>query len=1068
MLIQTKEIQRIVTDEKEFRFGRILDIKSYIERMTVSYDESAHFYRVIARLHDLNMDDTFVLSLKINEEGLVLEHQCSCSIKYPCRHIVAILLLLKKLNIQAYPYFYEKDADIKQSQNLEMIEKKRQERILNKKFHESNELMNLYKNQLVVESKIPLSTQKYQLKVFVKALKESLSMTVKIVYNNQSFVIRNIETFLHAIDYHEVLKYGKNFEFAHSESVFDEDSSEILSFIRECYLKNKWQQKGIIKDLIVEGEQLDVFFNLMYSLPSFYSDIAYDLIKQPIALDIQEKDDSFLIDFDDYKEINHAIYTPQYMYDYQDDILYRYDFDESRKVLLFIQKLKETDDGLYVKKEHIIDFYKYVLLDLKEDITFDDHYFNEYHQENRINLYVDMTTKEQLFIQLEYIYDDEIHYGFEENPHKSKEADIVESYLEKYIDDYDNNIHYLKYSHDETFAFLHEGLQYLSHYCHVFISEALKAMSQKEPTSFKVGVSVKNGLLEVNVESIDIAKDELYDVLKAYKKNRKFYKLKNGEVIQLDTQNFKELDTFASELQLSYKELSQDTVSLPIYRIMELDDIDHQLQTIQYNKTDEFNEWLGSLKEPKETFEIPQHYQSILRGYQKTGFEWLSLMHHYGFGGILADDMGLGKTLQMIAYLESVKGKHIVITPASLLLNWQDEIEKFSSHLETLCILGTKAKRESLIKTITDDMIVITSYDYIRRDIDSYKDIVFDTVVLDEAQYIKNPKTKNAQSVKRLNAKQRFALTGTPIENSLAELWSIFDFLMPGYLYNYHRFVDLFEKPIVKDKDEEKQAKLKHMISPFVLRRNKKEVLTELPDKIEQTLYMTFSEEEEKMYLANLIQVNKSLQEKYDLNQLGKIDILAMLTRLRQICQDPRLVDDDIKEPSSKIKGCMELIHTLKNNKKKVLLFSSFTSVLSLLEEQCKKEHISYFRLDGSVSKDKRKKLVDTFQKDETTLFLISLKAGGTGLNLTSAQAVIHFDPWWNMSAKNQATDRTHRIGQKESVQVFSLIMKDSIEEKIQKLQEDKKDLSDAFVEGNETSLSKLSIEDMRELFIEN
>ncbi|MEG0453002.1 MAG: DEAD/DEAH box helicase [Coprobacillus sp.] len=442
-------------------------------------------------------------------------------------------------------------------------------------------------------------------------------------------------------------------------------------------------------------------------------------------------------------------------------------------------------------------------------------------------------------------------------------------------------------------------------------------------------------------------------------------------------------------------------------------------------------------------------------------------MQHYGFGGILADDMGLGKTLQMIAYLESMKsqGVHMVITPASLLLNWQDEIEKFSSCMKVICIYGQKQERDVLIENINDYDVVITSYDYIRRDIELYETKEFHTIVLDEAQYIKNPKTRNALSVKRLKAKQRFALTGTPIENSLAELWSIFDFLMPYYLYHYSYFLDKFERPIVKEQDENKQVMLKQMIEPFVLRRNKKDVLKELPDKIEQTLYLRFDEEEEKRYLASLVQVNKSLQEKLNINQLGRIDVLAMLTRLRQLCQDSRLLYDDVETPSSKLVGCMELIHNLKDNHKKILLFSSFTSVLELIQEQCIKEHVSYCRLDGSTPKTKRKQLVDQFQKDDTTLFLISLKAGGSGLNLTAAQAVIHFDPWWNMSAKNQATDRAHRIGQTESVQVFSLIMKNTIEEKIMNLQKQKKNLADSFVEGNEGTISSMNMEDMKALF---
>ena len=736
--------------------------------------------------------------------------------------------------------------------------------------------------------------------------------------------------------------------------------------------------------------------------------------------------------------------------------------------MTFIRKLLETRGGLYVPKESLMDFYKYILVDLMDDIELKTTLFDDYRQENLINLYGDMTSDDQICIQLEYIYDDGIAYGFDENNvHKSKEADLIEDYLRPYIEDIEDHVIYLQYDHEFAYQFMKEGLPYLSTYCQIYVTDALKGLSQSQAMHIQVGVHINHGLLSMNIESVDVQKEELMDILKAYKKKRKFYKLKNGKIVSLENKEFKELDELTSTLQLKSQDIVNGVVEIPAYRLFELDQFMNQESSIQYSRSEEFKKWTNELVESPRSFDIPDQYTDILREYQVDGYQWLRLMEHYGFGGILADDMGLGKTLQMIVYLESVKsqGTHMVVTPASLLLNWQDEIEKFAAHMKVLCIYGQRPVREKLIAQISDYDVVITSYDYLRRDIELYDNIEFHTVVIDEAQYIKNPKTRNAMSVKKLKAKQRFALTGTPIENSLAELWSIFDFLMPHYLYHYTYFLDNFERPIVKEHDEDKQEKLKQMISPFVLRRNKKAVLKELPDKIEQTLYLRFNEDEEKLYLANLVQVNKSLQEKLNMNQLGRIDILAMLTRLRQLCQDSRLLYDITEEPSSKLKGCMELIHSLEENHKKILLFSSFTSVLHLIEDQCHKEHISYYLLDGSTPKEKRKEIVDQFQKDDTTLFLISLKAGGSGLNLTSAQAVIHFDPWWNMSAKNQATDRAHRIGQKESVQVFSLIMKDSIEEKIMELQKQKKNLADTFVEGNHGEISTMSIDDMKALF---
>lgn len=1066
MHIQDKEIRRVVSDDKEYRFGRYADIKDVLERMTISFDENQGSYRINARI--LDGKERYTISIKVDMNGHITQNNCSCPLKSGCRHIASILLFLRKLTIKSYPYFYERNQEDDKLIKQKELESLRIQKILDKKQQESIQFIDLYKDQLLRESLIPLSSKQYQLKTYVERKKENLLLTLKIINDDYGYTIRNFESFIHAIEHHENFKYSKNFEFIHSEEAFDDDSLDILHFVKKCFLKNQLIQTGIMKQLIISDEQIDEFYQLMYSLPSIYSSIAYDKKEYRIPLEITHKEENYILDFKEYQNFESMLMTSTSVYDLENDILYYYEFNQPQKALLFIQKLLECRGGLYIPESALLDFYKYVLYDLSEDIELDTSLFTDYTQENMINLYADMTTDDQICIQLEYIYDEMIGYGFDENnQNKSKEADLIENYLKPYIEDIDDHMLYLLYDHDFIYQFMKEGLPYLSHYCQVYVSDTLKSFSVTQPMHLQVGVSVSHGLLEVNIESIDVDREELYDILKAYKKKRKFYKLKSGRVIALENKELKELDDLTSSLQLKSQDIVNGHIEVPTYRLFELDHIMNKDSQIVYSKDNQFKQWREDFMQPDHEYEVPMTYAGILRDYQVKGYRWLRLMQHYGFGGILADDMGLGKTLQMIAYLESTKsqGTHIVITPASLLLNWQDEIEKFSSHLKVICIYGLKQERDVLIQNINDYDVVITSYDYIRRDIDLYEDKEFHTIVLDEAQYIKNPKTRNAISVKRLKAKQRFALTGTPIENSLAELWSIFDFLMPYYLYHYSYFLDKFERPIVKEQDEQKQAMLKQMIEPFVLRRNKKEVLKELPDKIEQTLYLRFDEEEEKRYLASLVQVNKSLQEKLNLNQLGRIDVLAMLTRLRQICQDSRLIYDDVDTPSSKLVGCMELIHNLKDNHKKILLFSSFTSVLELIQEQCVKEHISYYRLDGSTPKTKRKELVNQFQSDDTTLFLISLKAGGSGLNLTAAQAVIHYDPWWNMSAKNQATDRAHRIGQTESVQVFSLIMKNTIEEKIMNLQKEKKNLADSFVEGNEGTISSMNMEDMKVLF---
>lgn len=379
-------------------------------------------------------------------------------------------------------------------------------------------------------------------------------------------------------------------------------------------------------------------------------------------------------------------------------------------------------------------------------------------------------------------------------------------------------------------------------------------------------------------------------------------------------------------------------------------------------------------------------------------------------------------------------------------------------------------ERKKQIKSIPNYHIVVTSYDLLKRDIEIYKelDYEFKYIIADEAQYIKNNNTQNAKTIKEIKAETRYALTGTPIENSLSELWSIFDFIMPGYLFGYHKFKELYEMPIVRDEDAMAMKKLKMLIEPFILRRIKTEVLTELPDKTISILNNEMQEEQQRIYLSYLQNAKNQAMEEVNINGFEKsqIKILALLMRLRQICCHPGLFLEDYKGESSKLVQCIEVIKDVVDSGHKILLFSSYTAMFPMIEKELKKENIEYCKLTGQTKVGERIKLVDEFNENENLkVFLISLKAGGTGLNLIGADMVIHYDPWWNLSAENQATDRTYRIGQKKNVQVYKLITKNSIEEKIYELQEKKAKLIDNMLSTNETFLNKLSKEEIMELF---
>ena len=383
---------------------------------------------------------------------------------------------------------------------------------------------------------------------------------------------------------------------------------------------------------------------------------------------------------------------------------------------------------------------------------------------------------------------------------------------------------------------------------------------------------------------------------------------------------------------------------------------------------------------------------------------------------------------------------------------------------------GTQSEREEKIDALDKYDVVITSYDLLKRDVDAYqkKGYTFKYIVADEAQYIKNNNTQNSKVIKQMKAENRFALTGTPIENSLAELWSIFDFIMPDYLFNYRKFKELYELPIIRDNDQEAMKRLKNMIEPFILRRIKKEVLTELPDKTISVLYNEMQDEQKKIYQAFLAQAKEQAIQmvQKDGTKNNQIKILALLMRLRQICCHPSLFVEDYKESSSKLTQCMEIVKDAVKAGHKILLFSGYTSMFKIIEKELKKEQIEYYKLTGQTKVGERMQLVDDFNNNpEIKVFLISLKAGGTGLNLTGADMVIHYDPWWNLSAENQATDRTYRIGQKNNVQVYKLITQNTIEERIYELQQRKSKLVDQMLSTNETFISKLTKEEIIQLF---
>ncbi|MBR6258034.1 MAG: SNF2 helicase associated domain-containing protein [Lachnospiraceae bacterium] len=632
---------------------------------------------------------------------------------------------------------------------------------------------------------------------------------------------------------------------------------------------------------------------------------------------------------------------------------------------------------------------------------------------------------------------------------------------------------YSKLNEEELFEFMKDNLPALEKLGSVYSTDAIKRRRVRFLPKIKASVKIEDGRLLLSVSSDDIAEDEMFEILHAYKRKKKYYRLKSGEFLALQDQEDKIWET-VSELFENYGDRDPQKIKLPLYRALYLLESMEKRDDVVFESSGDYMELIRKM-DPDSVKElpVPKSLSKIIRPYQLEGFRWIKLLKNCGFGGILADDMGLGKTLQVLSFLlsEKAEGKKgdelrtIVICPASLVYNWKREIETYTKELNVAMITGTAEERAELIRSSGDADIWVTSYDLLKRDILNYDNIRFANEVIDEAQYIKNQNTQASQSVRLVNSAFRLALTGTPIENHLGELWSIMDYLMPGFLYNYTGFQKTYEVPIVSMNDGMMRERLRCMVHPFILRRMKKQVLKELPDKMEETVYVSMDTDQKKLYSANVKKLKEELNavSKTEFKK-GKMQFLSQLTLLRELCCDPALLYEDYKGGSAKLETCMELVRQSIDGGHKLLLFSQFTSMLDIICERLNKEKIAYHRIDGSVSKENRMQMVDSFANDDVPVFCISLKAGGTGLNLTAADIVIHYDPWWNKAAQDQATDRTHRIGQTRTVNVYELIAQDTIEERIQKIKESKTKLAEDILSGGEISSATFDKDEMLKL----
>lgn len=924
--------------------------------------------------------------------------------------------------------------------------------------------------------------------------------------NEQLTKINNLPDFFERMLNREKYKYNNVLEFIHEENAFEEQSRPLLKFLLKYAeiikyandVNNNYAYYGRnfnVNNVVLSNTGLDELFEILkgktVEFETKTGERKIQFIDEPIDIKfILEKSDESTycltpnIDVYGYD----IFYGKNYSYFLIDNKMHKcLPKVENRNLELLEVYKKNYTQSIIFNENNLRNFFAIVVPKIKDNFeikNIDKEQIEKYMPKDLyVKIFLDYNEKGYIVADVKFCYG-----NVEFNPIKNVNLEITRNAIQEneVLDTFvqtgfmldSANARLVLANDEKIYNFLSKEIEDYMKKFEVLVAKDFKKKDIKKIKIKSIGVKIENNLLDINLEDFKFNIYEIKDIINKYKLKRKFYKLKDGTYISLEKNNSLDfLENVVDNIEIDYVNPEEGTIKLPIYRAMYLEKLFKEMNNTNIQKNEYYKKMISEIEDRHIDIntKIPKKLNTELRTYQKIGYKWLKTLEQYKMGGILADDMGLGKTVQVLtvilSYIQENKEKaknSIIVCPSSLTLNWYNEIQKFTPTIKKLVISGDYLERKRKIETINNYQIVITSYDSLKRDIDLYTQYNFKYIVADEAQYIKNNNTKNSKAVKLINAETKFALTGTPIENSLSELWSIFDFIMPGYLYKYKKFKELYEIPIIKNQDEEKMNKLKKQIEPFILRRTKSEVLTELPDKTVTILSNEMKEEQYSIYMSYMAQARDEIMYQIDMKGFEKsqIKILSLLMRLRQICCHPKLFLSEYTGESSKLNQCIEIIQDAVLGEHKILLFSSYTSMFEIIEEQLKKLKINYLKLTGQTKVGERIKLVDEFNTNENIkVFLISLKAGGTGLNLTGADMVIHYDPWWNLSAENQATDRTYRIGQKKNVQVYKLITKNSIEEKIYELQQKKAKLIDNMLSTDATFISKLSKDDIMALF---
>lgn len=872
---------------------------------------------------------------------------------------------------------------------------------------------------------------------------------------------------LYNTKHEDALVFGKEFVYDPSKQDFTKEDNDILKFIKRKY--ETMQDYYYDSRIFFENEELLDFMKLLknkefYVFPNgiykgYQEENPFEcrIIKTDNNYEFSIKKDSVLKYLD--AENNFLI---------KDNKIYK--ISEDMKMLLSLLKKYNTDTIIFDKKT-LPKFTKAMNNILKEKIDIEESIKDEFVIITpKVELYFDFD--DDIFCNIKFIYNQkEVYYGSSDNTFLRNdlfEKNVALELLKYGIVNRDNRL--VLNDLDDYEYLIDDVIPELSLKYDIFTTEKLdKASLIKKPkitSHFSIG---QDNIFKYDFDLDGINPDEFKDIFENMKLNKKYYKLKNGKLLNLEDESLNEFKNLTENMDIDAKNISDNECIIPKYKALYLASLKKNYNIIETNNL--FDKFIDNFnKYKKKNLDLET---SILRNYQLVGVKWLYNIYKCNFGGILADEMGLGKSVQVIYLIKQIlkekeNSKILIVAPTSLIYNWENEFKKFGSELKYKVFAGTRQKRKDLFKNI-DENVIITTYGLVREDKDEYLDIDFELTIIDEAQNIKNPTSEMTKACKQIKSNVKIALTGTPLENSVMELWSIFDFLMPGYLGSLKSFN---EKYSIKDttKDDLKVLDtLNKQITPFILRRKKADVLKDLPEKMENNVFLELNDDQKKVYALEVKRTQKEMDEIIATEGFlkARFKILTLITKLRQICIDPKIVFENYKGSSIKVDEVCNTVHKLVLDNHKILIFTSYKTALDIVKKRLEKENIKCYSIDGSVSAKKRNEMVNSFNVDDTNVFLIMLKAGGTGLNLVGADTVIHLDLWWNPQAENQATDRAHRIGQKEKVQVIKFICKGTIEERILELQNKKKILSDTLIEGknrDENMISSLNEDDFREL----